>query len=386
MLGVVTSIHNADTLSYHWFKGDDAIGNGQCLLIVDSPGTYFCRVNVTVLNENSGSSNIQVDSYAIQIVEVTKGNKLYSRYDLSTAINTDVKDTMTKANSSLVTDHVICASDLTVHECERIDQGAFGQVFKGNYKKQIVAIKQIYLRSGKRPDRLIMREADIHSKITHPNIVQFIGTCVEKDRVSIVTELVAGSNMDDLIYSGYIVRGEKLDRRQKLELAADVARGVSYLHEHQPQIIHQDLKPANILVDEREVTAKICDLGLAKIQSHSIASSTNALILAGTPEYMAPERLVSHDKATAASDIWSLGIMLGEWFGGEDPWNMQEQEDDPLVFLRTVMMRQDLPEIFSRHSMALLVPCISYVPTERPCGRKLLQRLECPRCSNVDLC
>jgi serine/threonine protein kinase len=150
-------------------------------------------------------------------------------------------------------------------------------------------------------------------------------------------------------------------------------------------ILHQDIKPANILVDQVNMVAKICDLGLAKIRSFDVASTTNAIQVAGTPQYMAPERLLKQDRATPACDIWSLGITLCEWLTGEDPWNLQEQDDEPTIFIRCTMQRGEKPHVFTVRDLKLLQPCVEYIPSRRPSARHLLQRFQCPSCSKLGM-
>ncbi|PIK43971.1 hypothetical protein BSL78_19174 [Apostichopus japonicus] len=162
-------------------------------------------------------------------------------------------------------------------------------------------------------------------------------------------------------------------------MSLGVLEGVAYLHEHDPQIIHQDIKPANILLD-RYLNPKLCDLGIAKARSFGVASTTMGVYAAGTPEYMSPETLLDNKKGTAASDIWSLGLTLTEWFSGRDPWNLQDQEEEPVTYIRDCMRKQKMPQVLNICKFPLLLPCLKYDPADRPIARNVLRQFQCPSC------
>ena len=151
------------------------------------------------------------------------------------------------------------------------------------YKHDVVAVKQIRAKRHKRPDKLILQEGRIHQSIKHPNIVRFIGAHMDDRMMLIITEFVNGHNLEEIIYTPAIQTSLGLDTQKKVQMPLEILAGVSYLHEASPQIIHQDLKPANILIDRLTLSAKICDLGLAKIRTFNVASTTSALHAAGTP-------------------------------------------------------------------------------------------------------
>eukprot|EP00918_Siedleckia_nematoides_P013992 GHVU01030384.1.p2 GENE.GHVU01030384.1~~GHVU01030384.1.p2 ORF type:complete len:227 (+),score=39.26 GHVU01030384.1:52-681(+) len=97
----------------------------------------------------------------------------------------------------------------------------------------------------------------------------------------------------------------------------DIAKGVEFLHD-KPVVLHRDLKPLNIVLDENW-NAKICDFGLARTMT---MSETHVIITrpAGTPIYMAPESFDKTNKITEKADIWALGCVINELFGGGTPY------------------------------------------------------------------
>ena len=241
-----------------------------------------------------------------------------------------------------------------------------------------MAIKRIDMKRGKRPEKAILKEATIHEKLAHKNIVKFIGTYMNRTHVFFVTEFIEGQNMEDIIY----LNDEQVDMpRRKVDVAVGVLEAVAYLHELQPQIIHQDIKPANILIDEAG-NPKLCDLGLARMR-HGVASSASSVGLhaPGTPAYMPPETLLDNEKGTASSDIWSLGITLIEWFAGRDPWQLEDQMEDPIVYIRKRMQKKEMPPIMDTFTLPLLLPCIRYTPADQPTARQMLLQFQCPTCS-----
>ena len=98
-------------------------------------------------------------------------------------------------------------------------------------------------------------------------------------------------------------------------------KGVAYLHEL--NVVHSDIKPANVLVSKQNV-AKLCDFGPERLCQHAsmlvVSHSVVESILEVAPPYMAPECLLGKERATPPSDIWSLGITLLEFFTQSDPW------------------------------------------------------------------
>lgn len=379
VLGVISSLHNNDSLSYRWFREAEPLDATYCILEVSRAGVYYCRLAIQVTNGETVST-MHIESNHVHVVRLdTELGTLNVPVESTEKCSTAHDAALT---SSTPRSPVINFSDITVYYEERIAQGAFGEVFKGQYAGKPAAVKRIHAKKGKRPEKQIIKEAQVHCQISHhANIVHFFGTCFRENDVFIVTEMVSGGSMEDLIYTGQFQDGTSLDDNRKMKLAVGALTGLAYLHENTPEILHMDIKPANILVEQPSVTAKLCDLGLAKIRSHNVASTTNAMQVAGTIEYMAPERLLLQEKATAACDVWSIGITLIELLSGEDPWNLAEQDDEPLLYIKAHMMQQNVLPICAKFEFPLLMSCVDYDQHQRPSARVTLQRFQCPSCS-----
>lgn len=201
------------------------------------------------------------------------------------------------------------------------------------------------------------------------------------NHVYIITEYVAGQNLEELIFS---IQFHKVEIKTKIFVAQQVVDAVSYLHEQSPQIIHQDIKPANVLTStvNDSLTAKLCDLGLARIRSADLTSKTSLVPAAGTPEYMAPEVFLIRGKATSATDVWSVGITLTELFSGSEARLIHDLEDEPIDLLKQYMTKQKTP-----HSLKYIIDdsiissCLAYDASCRPSAKQLLARLQCPSCA-----
>ncbi len=154
------------------------------------------------------------------------------------------------------------------------------------------------------------REAQAAARLKHPGVVTVYEFGKEGDLLYLVQEFVEGESLADLLSH------RALSRADLVEVVAQVCEGLH--HAHKQGIIHRDIKPANIMVsrDEGRPVAKILDFGVAKISG---AEFTQTGQVVGTLAYMAPEYLrTAH--ATAASDQFSVGVLLFEGLSGERPF------------------------------------------------------------------
>src|SRR5256885_12073013 len=198
---------------------------------------------------------------------------------------------------------------------EVIGRGGQGVVYRARQKSlnRTVALKVIGLGHWATEAHLkrFRREAEAAARLDHPCIVP-IHEVGERDGCCYFSmNFVAGGQLDQ------VVRDTPMSTRQAAELIAKVARTVHYAHEH--GILHRDLKPGNILLDQNG-EPHLTDFGLARlVETESTVTRTKEVL--GTPRYMAPEQAVGETtKLTSATDVYGLGGVLYQLLTGQPPF------------------------------------------------------------------
>jgi serine/threonine-protein kinase len=154
------------------------------------------------------------------------------------------------------------------------------------------------------------REARSVAQLQHPNIVTVIDRGEEDGYQYIVFEFIDGENLKELV-----VRKGRLDVREALEIAHEIARALAFAHEN--GLIHRDVKPQNVLLNG-DGRAKVTDFGIARSLDVEHGVTQTGTIL-GTSNYIAPEQ-ASGQPVDAHTDVYSLGIVLYEMLTGEVPF------------------------------------------------------------------
>ena len=163
----------------------------------------------------------------------------------------------------------------------------------------------------------------------------------------------------------------------------DIALGLCYLHQHSPPIIHRDLSANNVLLT-RSMSAKISDLGVAKILNVTPAQMTQrrSTQAPGTPCYMPPEALMARPTYTSKIDSYSYGVMIihvlcGRWPFPADAFRPDPQNPDGLVPVPEIDRRAEyLRDISQTHSlMGLIRQCLSNFPKRRPEASEILHQI-----------
>ncbi|XP_022748518.1 serine/threonine-protein kinase STY46-like isoform X1 [Durio zibethinus] len=191
----------------------------------------------------------------------------------------------------------------------KVASGSYGDLYKGTYCSQEVAIKVL------KPERIntdmqkeFAQEVFIMRKVRHKNVVQFIGACTKPPGLCIVTEFMSGGSVYDYLHKQKGV----FKLPSLLKVAIDVSKGMNYLHQN--NIIHRDLKAANLLMDENEVV-KVADFGVARVKAQSGVMTAET----GTYRWMAPE-VIEHKPYDHKADVFSFGIVLWELLTGKVPY------------------------------------------------------------------
>ena len=196
---------------------------------------------------------------------------------------------------------------------ERLGAGGMGVVYKAFdlVLERPVALKFLSpnLVISSRDKEVLLREARAASALDHPNIGVIHNIEESDDRqLFIVMAYYEGETLAQKLARG------PLPVRDSLDLAMQIARGLSAAHAH--RIIHRDVKPSNIIVTNENV-AKIVDFGLARVVAS--ASATQSISSTGTLPYMSPEQILG-ETIDQRSDIWSLGVILVQMLSGSHPF------------------------------------------------------------------
>nr|XP_048328665.1 G-type lectin S-receptor-like serine/threonine-protein kinase SD2-5 [Ziziphus jujuba var. spinosa] len=187
----------------------------------------------------------------------------------------------------------------------KLGEGGFGIVFEGTLSNGMkVAVKRLDgLRQIKKS---FLAEVATIGSIHHVNLVRMIGFCVEKSHRLLVYQYMRNGSFDKWIF--HKTYELLLSWQQRKKIILDIAKGLSYLHEDcRQKIIHLDIKPENILLDE-DFNGKLSDFGLSKLIERD--QSQVVTTMRGTPGYLAPEWLGS--AITEKVDVYSFGIVIME--------------------------------------------------------------------------
>ncbi|KAF9570776.1 ATP binding [Mortierella alpina] len=258
-----------------------------------------------------------------------------------------------------------------------IGLGSFARVSLGWHRQfgTFMAVKQVELpvNNSYKEDKqktlveALEREIDLLKQLHHERIVQYIGSDIEKGHINIFLEYVPGGSIATLL-ANYGPFSEILVR----SFVKQILEGLDYLHEC--DIIHRDIKGANILVDNKGCI-KISDFGISKkVEDHlkSINLKSSRPSLQGSTFWMAPE-VVKQIETTYKADIWSLGCLVVEMFTGTHPFPQFSQMQ--ALFQIGSNCTPDVPEDISDDAKDFLKMTFEVDYHIRPSARILLGHL-----------
>ncbi|KAI8001280.1 putative serine/threonine-protein kinase SIS8 [Camellia lanceoleosa] len=264
-----------------------------------------------------------------------------------------------------------------LEELRELGSGTFGTVYHGKWRGSDVAIKRIkkscFTGRSSEQERLTLefwREADILSKLHHPNVVAFYGVVQDGPggTLATVAEYMVNGSLRHVLVS----KERQLDRRKRLIIAMDAAFGMEYLHSK--NIVHFDLKCDNLLVNLKDPLRPICkvgDFGLSKIKRNTLVTGG----VRGTLPWMAPELLNgSSSKVSEKVDVFSFGIVLWEILTGEEPYaNMHYGAIIGGIVNNT--LRPHVPNYCDPEWKLLMEQCWAPDPIARPSFTEIAGRL-----------
>ncbi|XP_058001078.1 LEAF RUST 10 DISEASE-RESISTANCE LOCUS RECEPTOR-LIKE PROTEIN KINASE-like 2.4 isoform X2 [Hevea brasiliensis] len=267
---------------------------------------------------------------------------------------------------------------------EKLGEGGFGSVYKGKLRSgQFAAVK--ILNKPKDDGQDFINEVATIGKIHHVNVVQLIGFCAERSKQALIYEFMSKGSLNNYIdcHKGSV----SLSWEKLYKISLGVAHGIEYLHLGcDMQILHFDIKPHNILLDEN-FTPKISDFGLAKFYptKGSIASLTAKR---GTLGYMAPEIFYKNiGRVSHKADVYSFGQLVlevadrGKKVNGfaeslsevYSPFRVYDQLSSGNLPIEETAEEENIK---ARKMIITGLWCVQFQPSDRPAMNKVVEMLE----------
>jgi serine/threonine protein kinase len=235
-----------------------------------------------------------------------------------------------------------------------IGQGAMGAVYRATAVTGVeVALKTLSAEvMGPQTTQRFLRESELVRGLKHPHVVRTLDSGADRATglLFLVMPLLKGRDVDRVLEDL-----GALEPQTAVRIALQAARGLSAAH--RIGIIHRDVKPANLILDEEdsEVIVRVCDFGIAKqMGGESELTATGSQL--GTPDYVSPEQLKSSKHVDERTDVWSLGATLYQMLCGAAPFS----HIDAVFDVITAIMSEDPPSLQDRApwveaSLALVV-------------------------------
>ncbi|XP_023767324.1 uncharacterized protein LOC111915914 isoform X1 [Lactuca sativa] len=265
-----------------------------------------------------------------------------------------------------------------LEELRELGSGTFGTVYHGKWRGTDVAIKRIkkscFSAKKSEQERLtkdFWREAQILSRLHHPNVVALYGVVPDGPggTLSTVTEYMVNGSLRHVL----LRKDKSFDRRKRLLIMQDAAIGMEYLH--WKNIVHFDLKCENLLVnmgDPHRPVCKVGDFGLSRIKRNTLVSGG----VRGTLPWMAPELLNgSSTRVSEKVDVFSFGIAMWEILTGEEPY--ADMHCGAIIGgIVSNTLRPSIPERCDHGWKTLMEECWSYDPTDRPTFTEITHKFQ----------
>ncbi len=271
---------------------------------------------------------------------------------------------------------IIDNKDITL--VEKIGSGGFGDVYKGTWNYQTVAVKTLHMKnmSGESEEEF-KQETSIWKGLRHPNIIQLFGICMPPDPYCMVMEYKPSGSLYDLLKSK-----TNLSWDARIQLGLDIGSALLYLHNN--NIVHRDLKSLNILVAtlDNKLRASLTDFGLSVVkQEITTATKIEHNQSTGTLLWMAPEIVDGH-QCTKQSDLYAYGMVLYEIASRKIPFKGSHPSVISGMILRgkTPVIPEKTPKLLA----TIIRSCWRSQPIERPTISSILEQLNNHKSTGLD--
>ena len=274
---------------------------------------------------------------------------------------------------------------ITLTDERNIGDGSYATVVPLSFRGLKCAGKKLHTiffenASPQEKEHMIDRfqeECQLLGRLKHPNIVQFLGVHFEdgSDLPVLVMEFL------HCTLSECVDRYGVLPEQVGTGILDDVATGLCYLHGHRPPTVHRDLSANNVLLSSN-MTAKISDLGVAKILNLTPARMSQMTKCPGTLSYMPPEALRERPSYDAKLDCFSVGVMIlhilcGRWPYPSEPTRVHPRRRNKVIGLTEAERREEyFQQVRGDHPLVELIRgCLDNDPPQRPDAVRILGRL-----------
>uniref|UniRef100_A0A673Y847 Mitogen-activated protein kinase kinase kinase 1 n=1 Tax=Salmo trutta TaxID=8032 RepID=A0A673Y847_SALTR len=258
---------------------------------------------------------------------------------------------------------------------QQIGLGAFSSCYQAQDvgTGTLMAVKQVtYVRNTSSEQEEVVtalrEEIRMMAHLNHPNIIRMLGATCEKSNYNLMVEWMAGGSVSHLLNKYGAFKEAVI-----INYTEQLLRGLAYLHEN--QIIHRDIKGANLLIDSTGQRLRIADFGAAaRLASKGTGAGEFQGQLLGTIAFMAPEVLRGQQYGRSC-DVWSVGCAIIEMSCAKPPWNAEKHSNHlALIFkIASATTAPSIPPQLTPGLRDVTLRCLELQPADRPPSRELLK-------------
>uniref|UniRef100_A0A4W5KEM7 Mitogen-activated protein kinase kinase kinase 1 n=1 Tax=Hucho hucho TaxID=62062 RepID=A0A4W5KEM7_9TELE len=258
---------------------------------------------------------------------------------------------------------------------QQIGLGAFSSCYQAQDvgTGTLMAVKQVtYVRNTSSEQEEVVtalrEEIRMMAHLNHPNIIRMLGATCEKSNYNLMVEWMAGGSVSHLLNKYGAFKEAVI-----INYTEQLLRGLAYLHEN--QIIHRDIKGANLLIDSTGQRLRIADFGAAaRLASKGTGAGEFQGQLLGTIAFMAPEVLRGQQYGRSC-DVWSVGCAIIEMSCAKPPWNAEKHSNHlALIFkIASATTAPSIPPQLTPGLRDVTLRCLELQPSDRPPSRELLK-------------